>query len=156
MDKVTVIIDNKQIEVKKGTTIYKAAKKAGIDIPVLCYMNLQDLKIEHKPGSCRICVVEVEGRKNLAPACSTEVTDGMVIQTHSLRVLNARKTVLELLLTDHPKDCLSCAKSGNCDLQNLAIRFGIRKIFLKYQLLSLISHLLLLEIWINVLDVAGV
>ncbi len=128
MDKVTVIIDNKQIEVKKGTTIYKAAKKAGIDIPVLCYMNLQDLKIEHKPGSCRICVVEVEGRKNLAPACSTEVTDGMVIQTHSLRVLNARKTVLELLLTDHPKDCLSCAKSGNCDLQNLAIRFGIRKI----------------------------
>jgi len=128
MDKVRVIIDNKEIEVKKGTTILKAAKKAGIDIPTLCYMHLQDLKIEHKPGSCRVCVVEVEGRRNLAPACATEVADGMVIKTHTLRVLNARKTVLELLLSDHPKECLTCSKSGNCDLQAMSIRLGIRKI----------------------------
>jgi len=128
MEKIKVIIDNREIEVKKGTTILKAAKKAGIDIPALCYMNLQDLKIEHKPGSCRVCVVEVEGRRNLAPACATEVTDGMVIKTHTLRVLNARKTVLELLLSDHPKECLTCTKSGNCDLQAMAIRLGIRNI----------------------------
>lgn len=128
MDKVKVIIDDREIEVKKGTTILKAAKKAGIDIPTLCYLNLQDLKIEHKPGSCRVCVVEVEGRRNLAPACATEVSEGMVIKTHTLRVLNARKTVLELLLSDHPKGCLTCAKSGNCDLQSMAIRLGIRNI----------------------------
>ncbi len=128
MDKVKITIDNKTLEVPKGTTIYKAAKELGIDIPILCYMNLEDLGIEHKPGGCRICVVEIEGRRNLAPSCSTEVTEGMVIRTHSMRVLNARKTVMELLLSDHPKDCLVCAKSGNCDLQNMGIRLGIREI----------------------------
>ncbi len=128
MEKVKLTIDNKQIEVSKGTTIYKAAKEIGIDIPVLCYMNLKDLNIEHKPAGCRICVVEVEGRRNLAPSCSTDVAEGMVINTHSLRVLNARKTVMELILSDHPKDCLSCAKSGNCDLQDLAVKLGIREI----------------------------
>ena len=69
MEMVKLTIDNKQVEVPKGTTIYKAAKQVGIDIPTLCYMDLQDLNIEHKPGGCRICVVEVEGRRNLAPAC---------------------------------------------------------------------------------------
>jgi len=128
MEKVKLTIDDKQIEVEKGTTIYKAAKQLGIDIPVLCYMNLDDLGIENKPGGCRICVVEVEGRKNLAPSCSTEATEGMVIHTHTMRVINARRTVLEFILSDHPKDCLTCAKSGNCELQDLAIKLGIREI----------------------------
>lgn len=128
MEKVKLTIDNKTIEVPKGTTIYKAAKQLDIDIPVLCYMDLADLNIEHKPGGCRVCSVEVEGRRNLAPSCSTEVFDGMVVSTHSMRVLNARKTVMELILSDHPKDCLVCAKSGNCDLQNMAIKMGIREI----------------------------
>lgn len=128
MEMVKLIIDNKQVEVPKGTTIYKAAKQAGIEIPVLCYMDLKDLNIEHKPGGCRICVVEVEGRRNLAPSCSTEVTEGMVVKTHSIRVLNARRTVMELLLSDHPKECLTCPKSGNCDLQTLAIKMGVREI----------------------------
>ena len=128
MEKVKLTIDNKQVEVAKGTTIYKAAKQMDIDIPVLCYMHLEDLNIEHKPGGCRICVVEVEGRRNLAPSCSTEVAEGMVVKTHSLRVLNARKTVMELILSDHPKDCLSCAKSGKCDLQDMAVKLGIREI----------------------------
>lgn len=128
MEKVKLTIDNKTIEVPKGTTIYKAARELDIDIPVLCYMDLPDLNIEHKPGGCRICSVEVEGRRNLAPSCSTEVAEGMVVKTHSMRVLNARKTVMELILSDHPKDCLVCAKSGNCDLQNLAIKLGIREI----------------------------
>ncbi|MFO7370296.1 MAG: NADH-dependent [FeFe] hydrogenase, group A6 [Bacteroidales bacterium] len=128
MEMVKLIIDNKQVEVPKGTTIYKAAKQVGIEVPVLCYMDLKDLNIEHKPGGCRICVVEVEGRRNLAPSCSTEVTEGMVVKTHSIRVLNARRTVMELLLSDHPKECLTCAKSGNCDLQTLAIKMGVREI----------------------------
>lgn len=128
METVKLTIDNKTIEVSKGTTIYKAAKKLDIDIPILCYMDLADLNIEHKPGGCRICSVEVEGRRNLAPSCSTDVADGMVVSTHSIRVMNARKTVMELILSDHPKDCLVCAKSGNCDLQNLANKLGIREI----------------------------
>lgn len=128
MDLVKLKIDNKTVEVPKGTTIYKAAKSIGIDIPVLCYMELKDLNIENKPGGCRICVVEVEGRRNLAPSCSTDVQEGMVVKTSSLRVMNARRTVLELILSDHPKDCLICAKSGNCELQDMAIRLGVRSI----------------------------
>jgi NADP-reducing hydrogenase subunit HndD len=128
METVKLTIDTKTVEVPKGTTIYKAAKELDIDIPVLCYMDLPDLNIEHKPGGCRICSVEVEGRRTLAPSCSTEVNEGMVVKTHSIRVLNARKTVMELILSDHPKDCLICAKSGNCDLQSMAIRLGIRNI----------------------------
>ena len=82
----------------------------------------------NKAASCRICVVEVEGRRNLAPACATPATDGMIIKTHSMRVLNARKVVLKLMLSDHPKDCLSCEKAGDCELQGIAAKFGIREI----------------------------
>lgn len=128
MELVKVTIDGHHIEVPAGTTIYKAAKELGIDIPILCYMDLHDLKIENKPGGCRICVVEVEGRRNLAPSCSMDVYEGMVVKTNSMRVINARRTVMELILSDHPKECLSCAKSGNCDLQSLAIKLGIREI----------------------------
>ncbi|MDD2419695.1 MAG: NADH-dependent [FeFe] hydrogenase, group A6 [Bacteroidales bacterium] len=128
MEKINLTIDNINVEVDKGTTIYKAAKKAGIDIPVLCYLNLEHLNIENRPGGCRICVVEVEGRKNLAPSCSTECTQGMVVKTHTLRVLNARKTVLELILSDHPAACLTCSSSGQCDLQDLSQKMGIREI----------------------------
>ena len=105
-----------------------AAKSVGITIPTLCYLHLKDFNITNRPAGCRICVVEVEGRRNLAPACATECTEGMVINTHNIRVLNARKTVLELILSDHPTDCLICAKSGNCELQTLAHEFGIREI----------------------------
>ncbi len=125
---IKVIIDNKEIEVEKGTSILNAAKKVGIKIPSLCYLNLEDLKIENKPGGCRICVVEVKGRRNLAPACATECAEGMTINTHTVRVLNARKTVMELILSNHPFECLVCAKSGICDLQKLAHDLGIRKI----------------------------
>ncbi len=128
MNTINITIDNKTLQVEKGTSILKAAQKAGIHIPTLCYMHLEDLNIEHKPAGCRICVVEVEGRRNLAPSCATECTDGMVINTRSVRVLNARKTVMELILSDHPTDCLICPKSGNCDLQSMAHQLGIRKI----------------------------
>jgi len=128
METVKLTIDQKAVEVSVGTSILKAARRVGIEIPTLCYMHLEDLNIEHKPGGCRVCVVEVQGRRNLAPSCATDVAEGMVVNTHSIRVLNARKTVLELILSDHPKDCLTCAKSGNCDLQNMAIKMGIREI----------------------------
>ncbi|MDR0728981.1 MAG: [FeFe] hydrogenase, group A [Prevotellaceae bacterium] len=121
-------IDNKRIDVAVGTTVYDAAKQVGVTIPRLCYLNLEALGIENKPASCRICVVEIEGRRNLAPSCATLCTEGMTVKTSSPRVLNARKTVLELLLSDHPKDCLICPKSGRCELQNLAIRMGVREI----------------------------
>lgn len=128
MGNITLTIDNKPVSVVAGTTILKAAKSLGISIPTLCYMNLPHLGVENKPGGCRVCIVEVVGRRNLAPACSTVCTEGMVVHTSSVRVLNARKVVLQLILSDHPKDCLSCPKSGRCDLQNMAVRFGIRQI----------------------------
>ncbi len=131
MDTVQLTIDNKPVVVKKGTTILEAAKGIGIHIPTLCHMKLDDLGIENKPGGCRICVVEVVGRRNLAPACCTEVSEGMVVNSHSIRVVNARQTVMELILSDHPADCLICPKSGKCDLQSLAHQLGIREIHYK-------------------------
>ncbi len=126
--KVNITIDNKQHTVPRGLTVLEAAHKVGVEIPSLCYMKLHDIKIENKPGACRICVVEVKGRKNLVPSCCTEVEEGMDIRTHSLRVINARRTVLELILSNHPAECLTCSKSGDCDLQSMADRLGIREI----------------------------
>ncbi|MEI7596657.1 MAG: NADH-dependent [FeFe] hydrogenase, group A6 [Bacteroidota bacterium] len=128
MELIKVIIDNKVVEVESGTTILKAAKKINIDIPTLCYFELGGMKIENKPGGCRVCLVEIEGRRNLAPACVTLCSEGMKVNTHSIRVLNARKTVVELILSDHPSDCLVCPKNGTCDLQAIAQQLGIRKI----------------------------
>jgi NADP-reducing hydrogenase subunit HndD len=128
METIKLTIDNKLVEVEKGTTILSAARKMGIDIPTLCHMQLHDLNIENKPGGCRVCVVEVQGRRNLSPACITKCDDGAVVRTHTPRVLNARRTVMEFILSDHPKDCLICPKSGHCELQDMANRLGIREI----------------------------
>lgn len=128
METVKITIDNKELEVPRGTTILKAARGIGVDIPTLCHMELHDLNIENKPGGCRICVVEVQGRRNLAPACITKCEEGMTIRSHNPRVMNARRTVMEFILSDHPKDCLICPKSGHCDLQDMANRLGIREI----------------------------
>lgn len=131
MEMIKLSIDDKVVSVEKGSTILKAARKVGIEIPTLCHMELHNMNIENKPGSCRVCVVEVEGRRNLAPACVAEVAPDMVVHTHTTRVLNARKTIVELLISDHPYDCLVCAKSGNCELQSIAHKFGIRRIHFK-------------------------
>ncbi len=131
MDTINLIIDNKPVVVKAGTTILEAASGIGVHVPTLCHMKLEDLNIENKPGGCRVCVVEVKGRRNLAPACCTEVSEGMEVNTHSIRAINARRTVLELILSDHPADCLICAKSGNCELQDMAHQLGIREIHYK-------------------------
>lgn len=126
-DFISLHIDGHPIVVPDGTTILDAATEIGINIPTLCHINLKGTCIKNTPASCRICVVEVEGRKNLAPACATTCTEGMIVRTSTLRVMNARKVVAELILSDHPNDCLTCPKSGKCELQDLAIRFNIRE-----------------------------
>lgn len=130
MSLVSITINNKKLQVEEGTTILEAAKLLNIFIPTLCHMNLHD-GTSHRPGSCRVCVVEVEGRRNLAPSCNTVVTEGMVIKTNSIKAIKSRRTVVELLLSDHPKDCLLCEKSSNCELQTLAAEMGIRE--MKYE-----------------------
>lgn len=124
---VNLRIDGKSVSVPHGSTILDAARILKIDIPTLCHLNLEGTQMVNKGASCRVCVVEVKGRRNLAPACATPVAEGMEIRTNTIRVLNARRTVLELLISDHPKDCLTCAKSGNCELQELAERFCMRE-----------------------------
>jgi NADP-reducing hydrogenase subunit HndD len=128
MSDIKLTIDGKEVAVPKGSTILDAAKKIGITIPTLCHLDLHDTKMVNQAASCRVCVVEVEGRRNLAPSCATPVVDGMVVRTNTIRVLNARKTILELLISDHPKECLTCAKSGQCELQDLAESCGLREI----------------------------
>ena len=130
MSLVTLTINNKQLQVEQGTTILQAAKLLEINIPTLCHLNLHD-GVENKPGSCRVCMVEVEGRRNLAPACTTPVFEGMVVKTNSIKAIKARRTVVELLLSDHPQDCLLCEKNTNCELQTLAADMGIREIKFK-------------------------
>ena len=128
MKLVNVTVDEKQVQVPENSTILVAARSAGVTIPTLCYLNLADFGCVNKSASCRVCVVEVEGRRNLAPSCATPVTDGMVVKTNTIKALNARKTVLELMLSDHPKDCLVCQKSGECELQDIAVDFGMKEI----------------------------
>ncbi|SHI82693.1 NADH-dependent [FeFe] hydrogenase, group A6 [Clostridium intestinale] len=128
MDKVKIILNDKSIEVEKGTMLLDAAKELDITIPTLCHMVMQDGEIKNCKGTCRVCMVELENRKKLVPACCTEVSDGMVVRTNSPRALNARKMMIELLLSDHPTDCLECVKNANCELQKLAADMGIRKI----------------------------
>lgn len=111
---VNLTINNKMISVEDGTTILEAAKQNNILIPTMCY--LEDV---HKLGSCRICVVEQEGMKNLQASCITQVTEGMKIQTNTKRVRDARKVIYELMISDHPKDCLKCGRNRNCEFQEL-------------------------------------
>ena len=124
---ITLQVDHHSISVPEGSTILDAAHAIGIDVPTLCHFNLKGTCVRNSPASCRVCVVEVEGRRNLAPACATPCTEGMVVHTSTLRVQRARQMVVELILSDHPNDCLTCPKSGNCELQNLAVRFNIRE-----------------------------
>jgi NADP-reducing hydrogenase subunit HndD len=111
---VNLIINNKEISVNEGTTILEAAKQHNILIPTFCYLEGM-----HQTGSCRICVVEVEGAKTLLASCITEVAEGMIVKTNTEKVRKARKLIYELMLSDHPKDCLSCSRNQNCELQKL-------------------------------------
>ena len=117
---IKVIVNGIGYEVPEDITVLQACQKVGIDIPTLCH----DERLEPH-ASCRLCVVEVEGMRNLPTSCSLKVYDGMVIQTDSQKVVSARKDVLDLLFSNHPNDCLTCKKSGECKLQDYCYEYGI-------------------------------
>ena len=100
---VTLTVDGQKVQVPEGSTILEAAGKAGIDIPTLCHHPDQDVK-----AVCRVCVVEVEGSRTFQAACAFPVSEGMVVRTNTPAVREARKVVVELMLADHPEDCLKC------------------------------------------------
>jgi len=122
MSLVTLTINDQKVQVEPGTTILEAAQKAGIEIPTMC----------HHPkltstGACRMCVVDVKGAKTLVTACTTPVVEGMVIDTESDRAVTARRMIIDLLLANHPLDCLTCEQGGNCKLQDYAYQYGVKE-----------------------------
>ena len=120
---VNITINGREYTVDKNLTVLEAAKKASIDIPTLCF-----LKGVNEISSCRICLVEIEGTRNLQASCSLKVREGMKIKTNSLRVRNALKTNLELIIANHNVDCLNCSRNKNCELQDLSERMGIKNL----------------------------
>ena len=123
MGDVTLTIDGRQVTVQAGTSVLEAATQAGVKIPTLCYLEgLNEI------GSCRLCVVEIEGAKTLAASCVTPAAQGMVVHTNTKQVREARRAVLELIISNHPFECLTCVRSGSCELQALAESLGIRKV----------------------------
>lgn len=117
---VTLTINDEEVTVPEGTSIMDAAKEAHIDIPHLCY--LEGLE---PYGACRVCVVEVDGERRLIPSCMREVSEGMVVHTHSGRVRRARRMLVELLLTNHPADCFTCERNQICELLKLSHELGV-------------------------------
>ncbi len=119
---IDLIIDDRECRAPRGSTILEVCRAHGIDVPTLCY----DERLAPY-GGCRLCLVEVEGARGLLPACTTEAEEGMVVRTSTEQVESARRTSLELLVSDHPMACTGCSKSGNCELQRLAKRYGIEE-----------------------------
>ncbi len=119
---INLVIDGENISVPQGTTIMDAAEKIGIHIPRLCYHP--DFSLE---GSCRVCIVEVEGVPFFMTSCSTQVSEGMKVKTNSPEIRQARRDIIELILDNHPQDCQTCKRSGTCELQDLAYAYGIEK-----------------------------
>ena len=117
---LTVTINTQTMHVPEGSTILQAARQAGVSIPTLCHMENRE-----PIGACRVCLVEVEGARTLMASCSTPVTEGMVVRTHSARARRARRQVVELLLSEHDGDCPTCDRGGDCELRALAAEMGI-------------------------------
>ncbi|MGM0411063.1 MAG: 2Fe-2S iron-sulfur cluster-binding protein, partial [Bacillota bacterium] len=117
-----ITINEKVFEAQKGQTVLEVAKENGIEIPTLCHSpHLSDV------GACRMCLVEDMDDGSLKTSCTTEVQDGMEVKTDSERVIDSRKTILDLLISDHPLDCMTCEADGDCDLQDLAYEYGIKE-----------------------------
>jgi len=120
---VTLTIDGKPVSVPEGTSLIRAAAEAGIPVPKLCATdNLEAF------GSCRLCLVEIEGRKNLPASCTTPAENGMQVRTQSPRLADVRRGVMELYISDHPLDCLTCSANGDCELQDMAGAVGLREV----------------------------
>ncbi len=123
MTMINITIDGKKIQAPQGSSILEAAQSAGVHIPTLCYHP--ELRAE---GACRLCMVEASGSRSLVASCVYPISEGMTVRTNTSKVREARKTVVELLLANHPKDCLCCQKNGDCELQKIAADLGVRKI----------------------------
>ncbi len=121
MSTVTLNIDDRKVTIPAGTTVLEACRMNNIPIPTLCH----DPELTNS-GSCRLCVVEVEGMRSLSPSCVTVATQGMQVKTNTRRVKEARKTVLELLVANHPLDCMTCQKMGDCSLAQYAYEYGVK------------------------------
>ena len=117
----TISVNGTSVTAREGANLLEVLKENKIRVPALCHMP--DL---FPTGACRMCVVEIDGQRGLTPSCSATVTDGMVIRTHTQRVVRARKTIVELLLSNHPDDCLYCDRNKNCELQDLAAEYDVR------------------------------
>lgn len=118
---IRLSIDGRDVETAAGTTVLEAARREQIDIPTLCF----DPRLKPN-GGCRLCLVEISGFAKPVPSCTTPATDGMVVVTASERLHRLRKSIVELLLSDHPNDCMLCIRAGDCTLQELAYRYGVR------------------------------
>lgn len=118
---ITLSIDGREVRVPAGTTVLEACRMHDIPIPTLCHQP------ELTPtGSCRLCVVQIEGMRNLPPSCVTKATEGMVVHTQNEKVREARKVILELLVANHPLDCMTCQKMGDCSLADYAFEYGVK------------------------------
>ncbi len=124
---VNLTINGQAVSVPGDMTILAAARSIGVNVPTLCHLDLHELKAVNQVGVCRVCVVEVAGARSLVPACCTPVTEGMAVKTNTPRAVMARRTTVELLLSDHPFECLTCEKNRSCDLQKLAADLGIQE-----------------------------
>jgi formate dehydrogenase major subunit len=120
---VTLSIDGRSVTVPEGTSIMRAAMEIGTEIPKLCATDMVDAF-----GSCRLCIVEIEGRNGTPSSCTTPVVEGLVVHTQTERLKKLRRGVMELYISDHPLDCLTCAANGNCELQTQAGRVGLRDV----------------------------
>src|SRR6056297_1809598 len=120
---MNLTVDNMPLQVEEGTTVLEACRKAGIKVPTLCYLE----KVQ-AIGACRVCLVEIEGVNDLVASCVLPVSDGMVVHTNNRRVRDARKLVVELLLSEHEGDCQTCDRNEDCELQSLAHDMGIREL----------------------------
>ncbi len=125
---VSLVIDGMKIQVPEGTSIMRAAMEAGNQIPKLCATDMLDAF-----GSCRLCLVEIEGRNGTPASCTTPVMDGMVVKTQTERLKTIRKGVMELYISDHPLDCLTCSANGDCELQDMAGVVGLREVRYGYE-----------------------
>lgn len=119
---VKLSVNGRDVQAAPDATLLSVLRAEGVQIPTLCHMEGMT-----PTGACRLCVVEIEGQQRLAPSCAAPVAEGMCVQTHSQRAVEARKTIVELLLADHPDDCLYCARNHSCDLQDIAFELGVRQ-----------------------------
>ena len=125
---VSLTIDGMNVTVPEGTSIMRAAAEAGLSIPKLCATDSLD-----PFGSCRLCLVEIEGRRGYPASCTTPVAEGINVKTETPKLEDLRRGVMELYISDHPLDCLTCATNGDCELQDMAGRVGLRDVRYGYE-----------------------